>query len=115
MQTNDKIETYLGFCIKSGKAVFGLDRAETLKRPAALLLADQSFSDGSMKRAQRLAAKFRCPLMICEGVALGELLHRPACKLVAVLEKNLAAAILSAAERNDNFKLLKEVGIGGNI
>lgn len=115
MQTNDKIETYLGFCIKAGKAAFGLDRAESLKRRADLILADKSLSDGSMKRAKRLCEKFRCPLLICEGVSLGELLHRPACKLLAVSEKNLAAAILSAAENNGNFKLFKEVGIGGNI
>ncbi len=110
-----KIATYLGFCIKSGKASLGLDRAETLKRPANLVLADKSLSEGSMKRAKKLCQKFNCPLLICEGVALGDLLHRPACKLIAVSEKNLAAAILSAAENNVKFKLLNEVGIGGTI
>ena len=110
-----KIATYLGFCIKSGKAALGLDRAETLKRSANLVLTDKSLSEGSMKRAKKLCQKFNCPLLICEGVSLGNLLHRPACKLIAVSEKNLAAAILSEAENNENFKLLNEVGIGGTI
>ena len=55
MQTNGKIESYLGFCIKAGKAALGLDRAEALRRPAALLMADKELSEGSLKRAARLA------------------------------------------------------------
>lgn len=114
MQTNNKIESYLGFSIKAGKAALGLDRAEALRRPPFLLMADRSLSEGSMKRALRLAEQFGCPLIVCEGVSLAELIHRPACKFLAVSEKHLASAILSSAENDQNFRFLKKVGIGGN-
>lgn len=114
MQKNSKIEGYLGFCIKAGKATLGLDRAEELHRPPALLLADNTLSPGSKKRAFRLAEKFTCPLIVCEGISLAELIHRPACKFLAVGEKHLASAIVAAAENDENFTLLKTVGIGGN-
>lgn len=115
MLKNDKIETYLGFCTKAGKITFGLDRMEQLKRSPYLLLADKTLSENSMRKATELAEKFHCPLLVCEGVSLGEILHKPACKAAAVSENNLAAAILSVAKNNENYKLLKNVGIGGNI
>ena len=114
MRENNKIESYLGFCIKAGKAALGLDRAEALRRPPILLLADRSLSDGSTARAVRLAEKFGCPLVVCEGISLAELIHRPACKFLAVSEKHLAAAILSSAQNDPNFRLLREAAIGGN-
>lgn len=112
---NSKIQTYLGFCVKSGKITLGLDRIELLKRAPNLILADKTLSDGSMKKAVRLSEKFACPFVICEGVSLGELIHRPACKLLAVQEKHLSDAILSEIQTDVNFKLLKQFGIGGNI
>ncbi len=114
MQTNSKIESYLGFCIKAGKAALGLDRAEALRRPPALLMADKTLSDGSMKRALRLAEKFGCPLILCRGASLAELIHRPACKFLAVSEKHLAAAIVASAENDENFSFLNQAGNGGS-
>ena len=74
---NDKISTYLGFCIRSGKIVFGVDRAEALKKGVHLLIADSTLSENSMKVLVKLKEKFSCPLLVTEGVSLSELLHRP--------------------------------------
>ena len=107
---NDKISTYLGFCIRSGKIVFGVDRAEALKKGVHLLIADSTLSENSMKVLVKLKEKFSCPLLIAEGVELGDLLHRPAVKAAAVKDKNLASAILTAAEGDGIYKLYS----GGN-
>lgn len=115
MQERDKTETYLGFCVRAGKAVFGLDRTERLKAAPDLMLADSGLSERSMRRSARLANNFGCPMYICEEGLLGELLHRPSCKLVAVTEKNLAAAIITEIENSDKFRLSGKAGIGGNI
>ena len=104
----DKIETYLGFCIRSGRIEFGVDRAESLKKGVYLLMASASLSENSMKTLVKL--KFSCPLLIAEGVELGDLLHRPAVKAAAVKDKNLASAILTAAEGDGIYKLYS----GGN-
>ena len=107
---NDKISTYLGFCIRSGKIVFGVDRAEALKKGVHLLIADSTLSENSMKVLVKLKEKFSCPLLVTEGVSLSELLHRPAVKAAAVKDKNLASAILNASASDAQYKLYS----GGN-
>ena len=109
---NDKISAYLGFCIRSGKIVFGVDRAEALKKGVHLLIADSTLSENSMKVLVKLKEKFSCPLLIAEGVefSLSELLHRPAVKAAAVKDKNLASAILTASASDAQYKLYS----GGN-
>lgn len=107
---NDKIGTYLGFCIRSGKIAFGVDRAESLKKGVFLLLADSGISENSLKSLMKLKERFSCPLLIAEGVDLGELLHRPAVKAAAIKDKNLASAVLAAAESDIRYKLYS----GGN-
>ena len=102
---NDKISTYLGFCIRSGKIVFGVDRAEALKKGVHLLIADSTLSENSMKVLVKLKEKFSCPLLVTEGVSLSELLHRPAVKAAAVKDKNLASAILTASASDAQYKL----------
>ena len=105
---NDKISTYLGFCIRSGKIVFGVDRAEALKKGVHLLIADSTLSENSMKVLVKL--KFSCPLLVTEGLSLSQLLHRPAVKAAAVKDKNLASAILTASASDAQYKLYS----GGN-
>ena len=107
---NDKISTYLGFCIRSGKIVFGVDRAEALKKGVHLLIANSTLSENSMKVLVKLKEKFSCPLLVTEGVSLSELLHRPAVKAAAVKDKNLASAILTASASDAQYKLYS----GGN-
>lgn len=107
---NDKISAYLGFCIRSGKIVFGVDRAEALKKGLHLLIADSTLSENSMKVLVKLKEKFSCPLLVTEGVSLSELLHRPAVKAAAVKDKNLASAILTASASDAQYKLYS----GGN-
>lgn len=106
----DKIETYLGFCLRSGKLELGVDRAENLKKGVCLLMASASLSENSMKTLIKLKERFSCPLLVAEGVELGTLLHRPAVKAAAIKDQNLASAILTAAEGNENYKLYS----GGN-
>ena len=107
---NDKISAYLGFCIRSGKIVFGVDRAEALKKGVHLLIADSTLSENSMKVLVKLKEKFSCPLLVTEGVSLSELLHRPAVKAAAFKDKNLASAILTASASDAQYKLYS----GGN-
>lgn len=109
--TENKIAAYFGFCIKSGKIVFGLDNAEKLRR-AHLLIYDESLAENSAKKALSLGERLRCPVMLYRR-SLGELLHRNGCKLAAVTDKSLAGAIVSAADGQENFCLLQ--GVGGNI
>ena len=105
-----KIATYLGFCIRSGKIVYGVDDAEKQKRGIQLILVDGALSENSLKQMKKVKEKFGCPMLATEENLLGELLHKPAVKAVSIKDKNLASAILSAAEGNSKFKSIS----GGN-
>ncbi|MBQ8657823.1 MAG: hypothetical protein IJ506_01690 [Clostridia bacterium] len=105
-----KLETYLGFCIRAGKITFGVDGIESLKKGVKLLLADEGLGESSFKTMQKLREKFECPLIVLACGELGERLHRPAVKAVAIKDKNLADAILSVADGEPQFKIYS----GGN-
>lgn len=101
-----KIETYLGFCVRSRKIVFGTTEIERKKKGVHLLLADDGIGKNSLKIMVNAQERLGCPLYLTKTPdALGEYLHRPAVKAVALTDKNLAAAILSDAECEQNFKL----------
>lgn len=100
-----KIQTYLGFCIRSGKITFGVDGIESLRKGVVLLLADEALGESSFKTLKKLQEKFSCEMILCPRGELGELLHRPAVKAVAIKDKHLADAILSVADGEPQLKI----------
>lgn len=100
-----KVETYLGFCVRARKAVFGVDDIEKQKKGVFLIICDGELSENSLKTVQKARAKLECPLLITDKGNLGELLHKPAVKAVAIKDKNLASAIISVADAEFQLKL----------
>ena len=107
---NGKIETYLGFCIRARKIIFGAEMIERQKKGVRLLIGDGSIGKNSLKPMLKAKEKFGCPFLMTDEGLLGEILHRPAVKVVALTDDNLASAILSVAESDPQFKLYS----GGN-
>ncbi len=100
-----KVETYLGFCVRSRKIAFGAEETEKQKRDVFLLLFDETLGKSSRKSIDKAKEKFSCLAFVCEEGALANLLHRPAVKAVAIKDKNLAEAIRTALESEPQFKL----------
>ena len=105
-----KIETYLGFCIRSRKIIFGAETIEKQKKGVFLLIMDGSIGKNSLKPMLRTQERLDCPLYITDEGALAEWVHRPAVRAVAITDEHLASAMLSAAESEPKFKLYS----GGN-
>ena len=105
-----KVETYLGFCVRARKICFGVDEIESLRKGVFLLLADGTLGESSLKKIQKAQQTLSCPLIVTENGRLGALLYKPAVKAVAIKDKNLALAIISACESELQFKLYS----GGN-
>ena len=106
----EKIRAYLGFCLRAGKIVFGVDDIETYKKKVHVLLVDEGLADNSKKRLMKANEKFLSPMLVLDAGVLGELLHRPQVKAAAIKDYNLAKAILQAAENQPQFKFYS----GGN-
>lgn len=107
---NNKIETYVGFCIRARKIIFGVEMIERQKKGVYLLMADGAVGKNSLKSMVNAQARFSCPFLMTEAGALSAAVHRPAVKAVAITDYNLAKAILSVAESEPQIKFYS----GGN-
>ncbi len=87
-----KIASYLGFARRAGKLTLGVQAAETVRRGVFLLVADGSVAANSRKTIEKLQRRFGCPLVFVEG--LGDMTGKAFCKLAAVRDEHLAAAIV---------------------
>lgn len=92
----EKIEAYLGFCLRSGKIALGSGSVELTKRGVYLIIVCSSASENTFKFAIKMSYKFSCPLMICKN-GLENSVHKPGCKIAAVKDAELAKAICGNA------------------
>ncbi len=105
-----KIETYLGFCIRAGKIIFGTEMISRQKKKIKLLIFDGGMGANSLKIMIKAQETHACPLLTTETGALGEFVHKPAVKAVAVTDESLASAILSVVDKETKIKFYS----GGN-
>ena len=106
----NKVETYLGFCIRSGKIIFGTEMISRQKKGVKLLISDGGMGANSFKIMVKAKDVLSCPLLQTAAGALGELTHRPSVKAVAIKDEHLASAILKEVADDPQFKLYS----GGN-
>lgn len=96
---NSKIETYIGFCIKSRKIALGSGAISVQRGGVYLIILDGTSAKNSRRLALKFKNRFSCPLLVCKSGFDG-IVNKPFCKLAAICDKNLANAILSAKESN---------------
>ncbi len=106
----NKIETYLGFCIKARKIIFGTEMISRQRKGIKLLVMDGSMGANSRKIMVKAQETHGCPLLETAEDALGEWTHKAAVKGLAVTDESLAKAIITAAQSDEQIKLYS----GGN-
>ncbi len=106
----NKIETYLGFCIRARKIIFGTEMISRQRKGIKLLMMDGGMGANSAKIMIKACETLGCPLLQTAVGALGAWTHKPAVKGLAVTDESLAQAILVAAQSEEQIKLYS----GGN-
>ena len=106
---NNKIYTYVGFARRAGKFKAGLNAIKTVKKGVELLLLCHSASPNAIKEAEKLSERFFCPLFKTVTFTVEEMMDKENCKLVAILDAELAKAIISNAGED-----LEEISGGRN-
>ncbi len=94
-----KIETYIGFCIKSANITLGSGAISTLRGDVYLLVMDSNSAKNSVRLALKFKRRFNCPLLVCKQ-GFEDVVNKPGCKIAAIRDKNLAKAILESKETN---------------
>ena len=94
---NNKIFTYVGFAIRARKIKTGTNAIKTVKNGVYLMLVCNTASENAKKEALKLAERFCCPLYESIGFTVEELTGKENCKLAAILDLELAKAIIANA------------------
>ncbi|HHU42842.1 MAG: hypothetical protein QM214_05420 [Bacillota bacterium] len=91
MKQAPKIKSYLGFCIKAGKAVFGVDNIVKIKRGLYLIIQDKELGNASKRKLRNYVVSNNVELLELD---IKQILAKENCKAVGLKEKNLANAII---------------------
>ncbi len=96
----DKVAALAGFAIRSGKILFGLDRIEASRgKRNYLLIMDKAAGANTAKNIYRIAAEKKIMLLLSEK-PLAEVVHKKNCKVIAILDENIAKGIMANLNRD---------------
>jgi len=86
----NKIAAYLGFAIKAGKVIWGVDNIIAKRERSLIILKDSSLAKGSSKKLANYALTKGIDIIEYQDLSL---LTGRSAKAIGVTEPNLAAAI----------------------
>lgn len=93
MQIN-KLRAYVGFAVKSGNIVFGVDQIKACKKQIKLVLACNTLSSNALDKLYRHCSLNNLKLVIIQSpYTLDSIVGRENCKAIAILDEHLAQAI----------------------
>ncbi len=101
---NDKVESILGFAVRAGKVIYGIENVEHLRKKRYLMLICNSLSERSVRKCIAVADAGKVPLLQVKNKPLEELVHKTNCKVIAIGDKQMSQAILKF--RNENYEVL---------
>ncbi len=99
MGNKTKAETYIGFAMRAGKFKIGTNAVATLKK-AQLVIVCNTASENTKNEAEKLAKKFKCPLLETKNKKLEQITHRENAKVMAISDKQLSDAVLNNSEED---------------
>lgn len=94
MQTN-KIDSYIGFAVKSRKVIFGLEMLLRARKPPFVILFDESLGANSLKNMKYYCDENKVLALKIAQNHLNEVLQRQNVKIVSILDSSLARAIIN--------------------
>lgn len=106
---NNKIFSYVGFAKRALKLKAGTNAIKTVNKGVYLMLVCETASQNAKNEAIKLAERFSCRLFETCGFTIENLINKENCKLVAILEPELAKAIILNAGED-----LKDISGGKN-
>lgn len=104
MQKN-KFEAYIGFGIKSGNIIFGSDKIIESRKKVSLVIFDESTNVKVVNKLISLS-DYKKFALIKSKILLSELTKRDNVKVLGMMDKNLASAIIKNCD--EEIIILKE-------
>lgn len=88
----NKYSCYIGFAVRKGSVVYGLDTLETYRKKVFLVLCSSTLADNSLAKATAEAQRRNITMLVVPD--LEHILQRNT-KVLAICDKSLAEAIKS--------------------
>ena len=93
-----KTDSYIGFAVRSGRIVFGIDNVERYRKRMYALVICPTASDNLRESARRFAERKAIPLVTVDR-PLEDIVFKSNCKLEALTDANMAKAVIENAGR----------------
>lgn len=96
----NKVKAYLGFAVKSKKLIFGYDKLMEANTPPRFVMICSTQNEKVSNKVIKFCDDNKILVYKFKTYVLGELLHRN-CKVIGIMDKNLAKAIISELKNTD--------------
>ncbi len=93
MKNKERIESLLGFAVKAGKVIYGIDGIESSKARVYLVFMCKTVSQNTADKLKALAERKQIPVLLCEK-PLEDAVSRKNCKVLGVCDRQMAQAML---------------------
>ena len=90
---NNKGKTFIGFAVRKGATAINVNAIARVKK-AYLIVVCSSAGENTKNKSLSLSNKFGCPILTMTCGTLADLLKKEKAKAIAILDANLAKAIL---------------------
>lgn len=94
MKIKSNIKSYIGFALKSGQIIFGIDNLKKSKLNSYIIIYSGDLSENGKKDLSKYLEKKNIKAISFEDIDLSQLVNRNNCKIVGILDQNLANAII---------------------
>lgn len=92
-----KIDSLLGFAVKAGKILYGIDTLETTKLRYYLILLCHSTAENTRKKVIHIAELRHVPIVVSES-NLQYAVGRKNCKVLAITDRQMSDAMCKYLE-----------------
>ncbi|MCL1901166.1 MAG: hypothetical protein FWG51_02075 [Firmicutes bacterium] len=106
----DKIETYIGFCVKSRKTVTGINALEAYKKKLYCILVCNTLSENSLNLVKKINGKFNVPIIKVCAKSLEQISFIQGCKVLALTDLKLSSAVIE--NLNENYEIIEGLKTG---
>lgn len=93
-----KIDSYIGFAVRSGDVIYGLDSFPSYTGRIELIMYDAQTGAATLRKLKNLCKREDIKAIKCKSGYISGAVHRENVKLIAVTSKSLANAILLSDE-----------------
>lgn len=93
-----KIDSYIGFAVRSGEVVYGLDAFFGAAGKIKLILYDAGTGAATLRKLKNFSGRENIGAIRCKSGYIPGAVHRENVRLIAITSESLAKAILQSDE-----------------